>query len=429
MKGPDRGETIAIAEAPLTLGSGGGCDVLLSDPTISRKHLGSSPARQGVVLRDLGSTNGSFVQGSRFKEMTLGFGTEVTIGKTVLKFLPDEEEVEPGAVGAGELRLAGRARPQAAAAVPAARRRRRDRRDRADRGRDRHRQGAARRGDPPPQRRARTARSSCSTAARSRDELIESELFGHVRGRVHRRDHRSPRAPSRRPTAARCSSTRSASCRSSCSRSCCARSTSSAVRPVGGSTLRRERRRARRRGHQPRPARRGRRASRFREDLYYRLAVVRMSRAAAARAPRRHPAAGRSTSCASSAATARCEVAREDLERLRRHDWPGNVRELRNVIERACARQPRRSAGARRRARRAARRRRRWRAAVDVDLPFKEAKAQLVEQLRARVHRRRCSSATRGTCRPRRASARDRSQAPARAAAQARAARVGRHVT
>jgi pSer/pThr/pTyr-binding forkhead associated (FHA) protein len=48
-----------------------------------------------LVVRDLGSTNGSFVQGSRFNELTLGFGAEVTIGKTVLKYLPTEEEVDP----------------------------------------------------------------------------------------------------------------------------------------------------------------------------------------------------------------------------------------------------------------------------------------------------------------------------------------------
>ena len=94
VKGPDRGETIAIAEAPLTVGSGGGCDILLSDPTISRKHLGIDPGPAGLILRDLGSTNGSFVQGSRFNELTLGFGTEVTIGKTVLKYVPTEEEVD-----------------------------------------------------------------------------------------------------------------------------------------------------------------------------------------------------------------------------------------------------------------------------------------------------------------------------------------------
>ena len=135
----------------MTLGSGRGCDVLLSDPTISRRHLGIEPGPTGVVLRDLGSTNGSFIQGSRFKELTLGFGAEVKLGRTVLKFVPDEEAVELAPVRRGELRLAGRARPEDAPAVRAARRRRRHRRDRAHRGRDRHRQGADRRGDPPPQ--------------------------------------------------------------------------------------------------------------------------------------------------------------------------------------------------------------------------------------------------------------------------------------
>src|SRR5580698_5540337 len=94
VRGPDRGESIVVGTVTFTLGSGAGCDVPLSDPTISRRHLGVEPGPDGVVLRDLGSTNGSFVQGSRFNELTLGFGTEVTIGKTVLKYVPNEEAIE-----------------------------------------------------------------------------------------------------------------------------------------------------------------------------------------------------------------------------------------------------------------------------------------------------------------------------------------------
>ena len=76
-------------------------------------------------------------------------------------------------------------------------------------------------------------------------------------------------------------------------------------------------------------------------------------------------------------------MSREDLERLRRHDWPGNVRELRNVLERACALSHGErleidealdehpgtgvaGGGA-------------TPGAVDVDLPFKEAKARVIE--------------------------------------------------
>jgi DNA-binding NtrC family response regulator len=94
VKGPDRGESITIGRVAFTLGSGSGCDVPLSDPTISRRHLGVEPGADGVLLRDLGSTNGSFVQGSRFNELTLGFGTQVTIGKTVLKYVPNEETID-----------------------------------------------------------------------------------------------------------------------------------------------------------------------------------------------------------------------------------------------------------------------------------------------------------------------------------------------
>ena len=39
VKGQDRGESVAVGDHPITLGSGSGSDVLLSDPTVSRRHL------------------------------------------------------------------------------------------------------------------------------------------------------------------------------------------------------------------------------------------------------------------------------------------------------------------------------------------------------------------------------------------------------
>src|SRR4029079_8839211 len=44
---------------------------------------------------DQGSTNGTFIQGSRFKEIAIGFGAEFKLGRTVIKFLPEEEIVDP----------------------------------------------------------------------------------------------------------------------------------------------------------------------------------------------------------------------------------------------------------------------------------------------------------------------------------------------
>src|SRR4051794_32833693 len=95
VKGPDRGESVPVhAERPVTFGSGNGNDVVLSDPTVSRRHLQAEWGEEGVLVRDLGSTNGSYVQGARFKEMELRFGAEIHIGKTVLKYLPEEEVVD-----------------------------------------------------------------------------------------------------------------------------------------------------------------------------------------------------------------------------------------------------------------------------------------------------------------------------------------------
>lgn len=78
-------------------------------------------------------------------------------------------------------------------------------------------------------------------------------------------------------------------------------------------------------------------AHQFREDLYYRLNVVPIAipalreRTADIGTLARHFLAGAS---ASSGRHKQLDAAA--LDKLRRHAWPGNVRELRNVIERAC---------------------------------------------------------------------------------------------
>jgi len=89
------------------------------------------------------------------------------------------------------------------------------------------------------------------------------------------------------------------------------------------------------------------REGRFREDLYYRLAVVNLwlppLRDRVADIPRfaRHFLAKHSTSAPAKALT---DAA---LDRLREHPWPGNLRELENVIQRAMLRAPARTIHAR----------------------------------------------------------------------------------
>jgi DNA-binding NtrC family response regulator len=384
VKGPDRGEAIAIGDLAMTVGSGPGNDVLLSDPTISRRHLQIEPRIEGVILRDLGSTNGSFVQGARFQELTLGFGTEVTIGQTVLKYVPQEEplELQPsdeesyGSLAGRDPKLRKLFRLLADVAASAA-----TVLIEGETGTGKeliaeeiHRHSTRRAGP--------FVVFDCGAVPK---ELIESALFGHLRGAftgaVTDRpgafeeadggtlflDEIGELAPEVQPALLRALDKR-------------------AVRPVGGTAYTQVSVRvvaATNRNLRAEIA-----AKRFREDLYYRLAVVRMHVPPLRERPddvallvehfARQFAGGR-----------QLEIAKEELDRLRHHTWPGNVRELRNVIERACAlthgtkleideafdEKVGGQAGT-----------------VNIDLPFKEAKAQLIdaferEYIRAQLKR------------------------------------------
>ena len=206
--------------------------------------------------------------------------------------------------------------------------------------RDRRRQGAA----------SRT--TSTTRLARARRGADPRQLRGAAgvdrreRAVRPRRRARSPApratapASSRSPTAARCSSTRSASCRSTLQPKLLRALQQGEIQRVG-SRPRAPRRRARDRGDQPRPRRARSSAGRFRADLYHRLAVFPLPRAAAARAARGHPAARRALrrrGAAPARPRAACGSRRGRAHALAAADWPGNVRELENVVSRAVLR-------------------------------------------------------------------------------------------
>jgi DNA-binding NtrC family response regulator len=77
------------------IGSGPGCDVVVSDPTVSRQHVEIVPVPEGVAVRDLGSTNGTLYLGHRVQEIVLSFGGRVTLGAVTLAI-----ELDPAALPA-----------------------------------------------------------------------------------------------------------------------------------------------------------------------------------------------------------------------------------------------------------------------------------------------------------------------------------------
>ena len=69
----------------LIVGRGVGSDLPLYDPTVSRQHAKLTAGPDGVQVQDLGSSNGTFINGSRVEVGTLSPGDSVTFGKLVFR--------------------------------------------------------------------------------------------------------------------------------------------------------------------------------------------------------------------------------------------------------------------------------------------------------------------------------------------------------
>ena len=79
---------VAIDVDAVIVGRDAGASVVIDDPEVSALHCELRAVTEGVLLRDLGSTNGTFVGALRVREALLSQPTDVTIGTTVLRFEP-----------------------------------------------------------------------------------------------------------------------------------------------------------------------------------------------------------------------------------------------------------------------------------------------------------------------------------------------------
>jgi FHA domain-containing protein len=81
--------TVALASDTVTIGRQADCDVVLKDKGASRKHA-QLKLRDGVwTLTDLGSTNGTRLNGHTIQSRELADGDKITIGTTVVEFRRD----------------------------------------------------------------------------------------------------------------------------------------------------------------------------------------------------------------------------------------------------------------------------------------------------------------------------------------------------
>ncbi|NMC72047.1 MAG: sigma 54-dependent Fis family transcriptional regulator, partial [Myxococcales bacterium] len=366
--GPDAGRTL-IAESPAILIGRTGADLVLTDRKVSALHAEIRLTADGYRLRDLGSSNGTFVWGLRIYDALVPPGTTIAVGDSAVRFVPLPDSVglplwkEPrfcGMVGASAVMrrlfqaIEELARTESTVLIS------------GETGSGKELVAEALH-----QRSARSAGPfvvlDCGAA---HGELFEDHLFGHepgaFTGAVRSRagvfeaahggtlflDEIGDLPLDVQPKLLRAVETRR-------------------IRRLGGSATIECDVRLVAATHRDLAAEVNRGA--FRADLYFRLAVARLrvpplrERLEDVEPLVRHFLAEMSPS-------APAALPEGFLEWARGHSWPGNVRELRNAVERAVLLPPGApsfddpgptpAAGA---------------PEVDLDLPFKEAKRRVVD--------------------------------------------------
>ena len=330
VSGADAGLVRDIEASVIRIGARRGNDVQLTDSKVSGLHCEIRLDDRGYRLRDLDSTNGTFVSGLRINDVYIQPGTQIAIGGTRMKFEPlgDSVEVELSdtdrfgsmigrSVKMRELfaRLEKLAKSDATVLVT------------GETGAGKELVAEALH-DHSPRKDGPFVVLDCGSIP---PNLIESELFGHERGaftgatssyagafeRAHRGtvflDEIGELPLAMQPKLLRVLERKE-------------------VRRVGGTNtievdLRIVAATNRDLGVE---VNRGR----FREDLYYRLAVARVHvpplRERKDDLPLLIEHILETTPGGETAS-----IAQETIDLMMKHDWPGNVRELRNVIERA----------------------------------------------------------------------------------------------
>lgn len=92
LTGPRAGELLRLDKGRVVLGRNE-ADVTIEDAKVSRKHAAiEAISRENIFLRDLASTNGTYLNGTRIRSKKLRNGDIVRVGSTELQFLWQDEE-------------------------------------------------------------------------------------------------------------------------------------------------------------------------------------------------------------------------------------------------------------------------------------------------------------------------------------------------
>jgi pSer/pThr/pTyr-binding forkhead associated (FHA) protein len=86
-EGHEAGRGYQLAKVPVTLGRDELCDISIVDGRMSRQHAMIFFYAPDFYIKDLGSTNGTFVNDRRVKQQVLKNGDQIKVGSTRLEFI------------------------------------------------------------------------------------------------------------------------------------------------------------------------------------------------------------------------------------------------------------------------------------------------------------------------------------------------------
>src|SRR5581483_10973961 len=86
------GRETAIDVDPVLVGRDPGAQLQLTDPEVSALHLELRAIAEGILVKDLGSTNGTFVGPVRVREIVVTGPTDVVLGQTRIHVEPSAKK-------------------------------------------------------------------------------------------------------------------------------------------------------------------------------------------------------------------------------------------------------------------------------------------------------------------------------------------------
>jgi transcriptional regulator with PAS, ATPase and Fis domain len=113
VEGPSRGKRFVLSTGVATVGCSASNPLALDDKAVSRVHCEIRVKPFAITLRDLGSTNGTFVEGVRVRDVDLPAGVIVRLGESAIRvevgdepaFVPLSDRSELGLLVGGSVEM------------------------------------------------------------------------------------------------------------------------------------------------------------------------------------------------------------------------------------------------------------------------------------------------------------------------------------